>query len=122
MKSKQGREWPNCKGIFGTDTFIVFVDFEGKADGDRPDFYVLSAHDWRVHVEEVARSYKSKYPHRQVEITDSNLLRLPGEVNKQGKAYEGCGVRPSQIAPHLGARHKITEFLESAGAARIPTA
>jgi hypothetical protein len=114
VKAKQGRDWPNCKGICGTGTFIVFVDFEAKGENERPDFYVLTADDWRIHVEEVARSYKSKYPHRTVEITDTNLLRLPNEVNKYGKAYEGCGVRPSQIARHQGAWSRITGFLESA--------
>jgi len=111
VKAKQGRDWPNCKGIVDTNTFIVFVDFESKGESERPDFYVLSANEWREHVDLVATLYKSKYPNRRVEITQNNCLILLDEVNKAGKAYTGCGVRPEQIARHREAWNKIKGFL-----------
>ena len=43
VKAKQGREWPNCKGIYGDNTFIIFVDYREKAATERPDFYVLTS-------------------------------------------------------------------------------
>jgi len=38
VKGKQGREWPNCKGIYGENVCLVFVDFAGKGEYARPDF------------------------------------------------------------------------------------
>lgn len=32
VKAKQGRDWPNCRGISGQDSFLVFVDSAGKQD------------------------------------------------------------------------------------------
>lgn len=46
VKAKQGRDWPNCKGIFGENIFLVFVDYENKGLKQRPDFYVLTPSDW----------------------------------------------------------------------------
>ena len=43
VKGKQGREWPNCKGIYGRNVILVFVDFAGKSEFERPDFYILDA-------------------------------------------------------------------------------
>jgi hypothetical protein len=45
VKGKQGRYFPNCKGIYGENIFIVFVDYEGKNEFERPDFYILSPQD-----------------------------------------------------------------------------
>ncbi len=45
VKAKQGSSWPNCRGICGEGVFLVFVDFAEREEGDRPDFYVLSASD-----------------------------------------------------------------------------
>lgn len=33
VKSKQGKEWPNCIGIIRNDSFIIFVDLERKHHG-----------------------------------------------------------------------------------------
>jgi hypothetical protein len=46
VKSKQGREWPGVKGIFGNDIVLVFVDFQYKDTHERPDFYVMTSDDW----------------------------------------------------------------------------
>ena len=46
VKGKQGREWPGCKGICGEGIALVFVDFEKKNVGVRPDFYILTVEDW----------------------------------------------------------------------------
>lgn len=47
VKGKQGREWPGCKGIYGRDIILVFVDFEKKKENERPDFYILTVKDWK---------------------------------------------------------------------------
>ena len=68
VKAKQGPVWPNCRGIATEDTFLVFVDFAGKIDTMRPDFYVLTLRDWGAIVEAVKREYKAKHPARRFEI------------------------------------------------------
>ena len=46
VKSKQKKEWPAIKGIFGNDIILILVDFEKKPEYSRPDFYVLTSRDW----------------------------------------------------------------------------
>jgi len=115
VKSKQGRDWPNCRGIAGTDVFLVFVDFEGKLPAERPEFYILSSADWRDTVLDARSRYLAKHPDRRVIITDENLVRLPDEVNAQGREYVGCGVRPEYIRDHKERWQKIAEALEARG-------
>lgn len=97
VKSKQGNEWPNCKGIHGDDVFIVFVDFKGKGSHEKPDFYVLSSAEWRSVVLSVKRTYKKRHPNRRALVGNNNVLVLPDEVSPTGKAYCGVGVRPSML-------------------------
>lgn len=39
VKGKQGREWPGCKGIYGEDVILIFVDLENKQENER---YVIN--------------------------------------------------------------------------------
>jgi len=113
VKAKQGHEWPNCRGIAGLDTFLVFVDFAGRLPAERPDFYILSSSEWRDTATAAMNRYKTKHPERRAIITDENLLRLPDEVNAQGREYVGCGVRPEHIAAHKEAWQKIADALHA---------
>ena len=112
VKAKQGREWPNCKGIYGTNTFIVFVDYHNKPPTERPDFYVLTVEDWIAHVESTIARYTEKHPHRRAEMNKTNCLVLPDEVNKYGKPYKGCGVKPRPVHEHHEAWWKIIKNLD----------
>ena len=48
VKSKQRDEWPACRGVAcGKPEVLVLVDFRKKADGQRPDFYILTGEDWK---------------------------------------------------------------------------
>ncbi|MEM2261193.1 MAG: hypothetical protein QXK24_01950 [Ignisphaera sp.] len=47
MKTEQGREWPGIRGIVGSQTLLILVDFENKRDNERPDFYILDEKDWQ---------------------------------------------------------------------------
>jgi hypothetical protein len=47
VKAQKGKIWPWCKGIYGKDIFLVFVDFEKKKENERPDFYILTVKDWK---------------------------------------------------------------------------
>ena len=53
VKSKQGKEWPACKGVAcGKPEVLVLVDFQKKADDQRPDFYILTGEDWKKVIDE----------------------------------------------------------------------
>ena len=106
VKAKQGHEWPNCRGIAGLDTFLVFVDFRGKKETERPDFFILSSSERRDTATAAMNRYKTKNPERRAILTDEGLVRLPDEVNAQGREYVGCGVRPEHIAGHREAWQK----------------
>ena len=111
VKSKQQSDWPNCKGIHEADTFLVFVDFHERTPEDKPEFFVLSAAEWRSVVMKVKRDYQKNHPSRRAVVGKDNVLVLPDEVNKQGKPYQGAGVKPEMIKAHAGAWHKIKEAL-----------
>lgn len=96
VKNKQGYEWPNCKGINQKDSFIVFVDFKDLNETQRPEFYVLNEKDWSELVEKKEKDYNKKYPDRKT-VIENNVLIFLDEVNKQGKPYMGCGVKPVDI-------------------------
>ena len=96
VKCKQGIEWPNCKGIFQQDSFLVFVDFKDIKEDQRPVFYILSTDDWKKIVIFKEQEYNLKYPDRKTKI-EKNVLVLLSEINKQGIPYSGCGIKPKDI-------------------------
>jgi len=106
VKCKQAQEWPNCKGIYQKDSFIVFVDFKNLGEKQRPDFYILSVADWKAFVAGKERDYNLKHPERKTEINDQNVLVLLDEV-KNGKSYQGSGVKPKDIEQHKERWDKI---------------
>lgn len=110
VKSKQGREFPNCKGIYGQNVFLVFVDYQGKDEEEPPDFYILSVADWVAHVKQCEKVYRGKHPDRRTTIDEYNCLVLLDEVsNKQ--PYRGCSVLSKDIREHKGDWKKISGFL-----------
>jgi hypothetical protein len=110
VKCKQGLEWPNCKGIFQQDTYIVFVDFKDIQETQRPDFYILNTDDWKKLVINKEREYKVKFPDRKTKI-ENNVLVLLSEKNNQGKPYLGCGIKPKDIEQFKERWDKISDEL-----------
>lgn len=107
VKGKQGREWPNCKGIYGEKVCLVFVDFAGKGEYERPDFYVLTVQDWVHFVDgEIA-----KRPEKQIELDERNVPIWTTELRARGKPQRGIGVRPEQIQHHKERWDKIAQML-----------
>ena len=103
VKSKQGREWPNCKGIYGENVMLVFVDFAGKREIERPDFYILTVQDWI----RFAKNEIAKRPQKNITLDEHHVLIWHDEVNAGGKEYRGIGVRPEQIEEHKERGDKI---------------
>jgi len=109
VKGKQGREWPNCQGVYGENVFLVFVDFAGKGERERPDFYVLAVQDWVDFVDEQIARAKVERPEKRIEVDEHNVPVHITEVNAQGKPYRGMGVRPAKIKQHQEGWDKIVQ-------------
>jgi hypothetical protein len=109
VKGKQGREWPNCKGIYGEDVFLVFVDYAGKEAHERPDFYVLTVQDWIDYARRQMARLMAERPEKHIELDEHNVPVFVTEVNAQGKPYRGMGVRPAQIKQHQEEWDKIVQ-------------
>ncbi len=58
VKSKQGREWLNVKGIKGKKRIQILVDFKGKDLLERPDFYIIDESFWRKYLEKIKDKLK----------------------------------------------------------------
>jgi hypothetical protein len=112
VKGKQSNEFPNCKGIYGENIFIVFGDYEGKGEYERPDFYILSQQDWITFVNNEIHRITTKHPEKRIEIDDHNVPIFITEVNKSGQPYRGMGVRTNQIQQHKEQWGKIIEVLK----------
>lgn len=107
VKSKQGRDWPNCKGVYGDNVILVFVDFADKGEFERPDFYILTVEDW---INFLKREI-TNYPKKHIRIDEHNVPVWLDEVNKSGQPYRGMGVRPERIQQHREKWNKIARAL-----------
>jgi hypothetical protein len=97
VKAKQGRDWPNCKGIYGTDVMLVFVDYLNKQAHERPDFFVLTVEDWRELVTEHVAARRAR--NSKVFVNERNVEVWPTQLTN-GRPYEGTGVNVAMIKNH----------------------
>jgi hypothetical protein len=111
VKGKQGREWPNCKGIYGRNVILVFVDFAGKTELERPDFYILEIEDWLAFVQ----SEITRRPDKNVIIDERNTPVWTTQLNERGQPYCGIGVRAEQIQRHKERWDKIIQRIGQIG-------
>jgi hypothetical protein len=106
-KGKQGKQWPNCKGISDWNSVLILVDFSEKEDNERPDFYVLTLDDWLAFL----RTVIEKFPNKGIEIDADNCPVWTKEV-KDGKPYKGCGITVKDVEHHKEKWGKIKVLLE----------
>jgi len=111
VKAKQGRDWPNCKGIWGPNAFLVFVDYQHRASTERPDFYVLSSQDWRKVLESKVAEIKSARPKKKIAINEKNIAVFLDEIRSNGKPYEGMGILPADIGEYRERWGKIADAI-----------
>lgn len=78
VKGKQGRDWPNCKDIYGHNVMLVLVDFAGKSEPERPDFYILTVEDWRELVK--GEIEKARAKDVRIELDERNVLSVTPET------------------------------------------
>jgi len=103
VKAKQGRSWPNCRGIYGKDVLLVLVDFYQKSDMERPDFYILTVEDWV----ELAHKIIAAHPDKHIVLDDYNVPIWTEQTNARGKPYKGTGIEPEQVEQHRECWNKV---------------
>jgi hypothetical protein len=109
VKAKQTPTWSSIKGVSAADAFLVFVDFAGKKQIERPDFFVLSAADWRVLATDHIEQYRVRHPDRNPYLDEENCPVFPEELNQRGKPFRGCTVKVAAIESHREKWHKIVD-------------
>ena len=109
VKGKQSRQWPNCLGIPNSRWILVLVDFAGKSETERPDFYILTAQDWLDFVRaEIKRHRKGG---RTVELGPDQVPVWPDQV-KNGKVYRGMGVEVRHVSQLRECWWKVVDALK----------
>ncbi len=95
VKAKQANEWPAVAGISQASELLVLVDFMGKAEGERPDFYILNHHDWKA----LARREKRRW---RGDVTVDKDYRV-----RYSDGYTGLNLKPALVARHRDQWTKI---------------
>jgi hypothetical protein len=109
VKAKQTPTWGHIKGLSAADAFLVFVDFADRDHAQRPDFFILSAADWRAVAMNKLKEYRRNHPDRKTYLDADNCLVFPEERNKYGNPFRGCDVRIAAIEAHREAWQKIVD-------------
>ncbi len=94
VKTKTGATWPKVTGIWEQGDILIFVDFKGKDDNDRPDFYVLGVEQWKSVVKKLQ---KAKSGNGKIDGTNT-LYWDPWEGNDKG--WRGCSVSVKVISQY----------------------
>ncbi|MHB8084406.1 MAG: hypothetical protein ACYDHZ_01080 [Dehalococcoidia bacterium] len=103
VKGKQVGEWPGIKGIFG-ESILIFVDYQGKTETERPDFYILTVEDWKALLD---REWVIDGDHP---IDSQNK---PSWTGGTGDGYQGLKVKPKMIAQYKEQWDKLVDALSS---------
>lgn len=111
VKGKQGNDWPGCKGIPNDQSSVlVLVDFKGKNDTQRPDFYILTFADWKALVDWGITEAKEKHPNVDIELYDKDGWYYP--IWKAQHDYRGMGLNLKLVEKFKEQWDKITMNLE----------
>ena len=100
VKTKQGNEWPSISGLYRSDDYLVLVDLKGKADTDRPDFYILNLDDWQQLVLE-ARQHTPA-----ISVDELNRVTYPD-------GWRGSNLTPKKVLAAQDQWHKIISHITS---------
>jgi hypothetical protein len=60
VKAKQGGEWPSIAWTINDNDFFVFVDYAGKSDSERPDFYIVDKETWDTFEKSIVDKHLAK--------------------------------------------------------------
>lgn len=105
VKSKQKKEWPGCRGVAsGKPEVLVLVDFQKKADDQRPDFYILTGEDWKNVIDAAGVIQKGW-----------GMMRAGIFVYTDG--FKGLNVNPDMVRTYAEQWDKISDMLNPKSAA-----
>lgn len=99
IKGKQEQVWPLNKGVNGSDTVLVLVDFENKDAQEMPDFYILTADDWEKIVKKELSS--------EIEYGDVVLDKEKAPVFTKNKGTKGMSIKQGMVKQHKDCWEKI---------------
>lgn len=88
VKAKQGGEWPSIAWTINDNDYFVFVDYAGKADNERPDFYIIDKAAWDLLEENVINIHAAK---GKTAVKESGKLVWPD-------GWKGINIKPAMIA------------------------
>lgn len=111
VKGKQGIQWPNCKGIPSDQSVLVLVDFKGKTDIQRPDFYILTFSDWKALMDECLVEMREKCPNQIIDIDEDYVMVWRSQTDSKGRPYRGMGLRSHHVEEFKEQWEKITKNL-----------
>lgn len=94
VKAKTGNEWPKVKGIADKGDILIFVDFKGKEDIERPDFYVLDVDSWK----NVMNFKKSEIKGSKIDKKTNTLIWETSDGKNNG--WLGCAVRVEDVVKY----------------------
>jgi hypothetical protein len=101
VKTKQGYEWPAISGIYSDDDILVLVDFKGREETERAEFYILDIDDW----EQLLKKEEERVKDVKIDRATGTILYPDG--------WQGLNVKPSQIPYNKEQWEKITSKLLS---------
>lgn len=105
MKSKQGYQWPNVKGIWEKGDLIVLVDFQGKKSNERPDYYVLTVENWK----KVVKKLKREKDGAKIDKTTNTLYWEPWKG--YDKVWKGCAISVNDVQEYKDCWPKVSKNL-----------
>ena len=100
VKSKQGGEWPACKGVTcGKPEVLVLVDFQKKAGDQRPDFYILTGEDWKNVIDGTG-------------FIPKGWGTMKGDIFEYTDGFKGLNVKPEMVRRYAEQWDKIRAMLK----------
>jgi hypothetical protein len=98
VHSKKKNDWPNCKGVSGSNSFLALVDYQGIRLNDEPFFYILSEKDWIAAIYALVGDRIKK---GTVEITEENVpVCLDQPLKDRKKIYTGMSLKNRDVVLH----------------------
>ncbi len=97
VRTKRGNEWPSIAGLYKDDQFLVLVDLQGKADTERPDFYVLNVADWEQLILEARQRWQT------LKVDAQNRITYPD-------GWKGLNIKPKRV---LAAKERWDKIVQA---------
>lgn len=108
VRYKQIATWTLVHGIPPGEGFLVLVDLAESAKQPAPEFYVLSADDWRTIAVRHIELFNQAHSEAQAYLQQEYCPYFP-QNREDGSPVKGCTVRITDVETHRDAWQKIIE-------------